>query len=361
MEYWRSRAIFSIIKGLDTPLSLDENTMRKKRGIFARVLVNIDMLSLLLDHLLVERSDYTFVVGVEYEWLPPFCSHCKMIWHELAQCRVIHDQGCVPESQQKSSQKIVSDEPNNGRIVAPKQRQEYRKKDPQPKLVEGPTDNSNFVVPGEANSGSPLGHLASDKPGGLEDDFADMPPLENASDHKSRKGLSTHTSDFSKQGMLPIVIECKGLEFHAPIEVLHVEVSPPVGDLSLQRATSLVVSTTPFTTPMDGHHMSAIVTVPSPSLVLQNHFSSLEGLETTDVGGDPYVGTSTTIVEFNYDHITIENHIGSKFWADPNEMEEDASDIGEEITRTKRKPGRQPKGTSKAKKTAKTVLTITSQ
>jgi len=33
-----------------------------------------------------------------------------------------------------------------------------------------PTDNSNFVVLGEANAGSPLGHLASDKPRGLEDD-----------------------------------------------------------------------------------------------------------------------------------------------------------------------------------------------
>ena len=204
-------------------------------------------------------------------------------------------------------------------------------------------------------------HLASDKPGGLEDDFADMPSLEDASDHESKKGLSTHTLDFPKQGMLPAVMEGKGSESHAPIEDLHVEVSPPVGDPSLQRATSPIVSTTSFTTPMDGHHMSAIVTVPSPSLVLRNPFSSLEGLETTDVGGDPYIGTSTAIVEFNYDHITVENHIGSKFWADPNEMEEDASDTGKEIVRTKRKLRRPPKGIGKAKKTTKTVLTITSQ
>jgi len=63
-------------------------------------------------------------------------------------------------------------------------------------------------------------------------------------------------------------------------------------------------------------------------LVLQNHFSSLDGFETTDVGGDPYICTSTTIVEFNYDHITIENQVGSKFWTDPKEIEEDVSDIG---------------------------------
>jgi len=75
--------------------SLDEHTMRKNKGMFARVLVDIDLLSPLPDHLLVERLDFAFVADVEYEWLPPFCSHCKMIGHELTQCRVIHDQGRV--------------------------------------------------------------------------------------------------------------------------------------------------------------------------------------------------------------------------------------------------------------------------
>jgi len=71
--------------------------------MFVRVLVDIDMLSPLPDDIWVERPDYTFVAGVEYEWLLPFCSHCKMIGHELAQCRVIHDQGRVPGPQHKSS------------------------------------------------------------------------------------------------------------------------------------------------------------------------------------------------------------------------------------------------------------------
>jgi len=65
--------------------------MRKNRGMFPRVLVDVDMLSLLSNHIRVERPDYTFAAGVEYEWLPPFYSHYKMIEHELAQCRVIHD------------------------------------------------------------------------------------------------------------------------------------------------------------------------------------------------------------------------------------------------------------------------------
>jgi len=39
-----------------------------------------------------------------------------------------------------------------------------------------------------------------------------------------------------------------------------------------------------------------------------------------------------------------------KFWVDPNEMEKQASDTGEEIVRTKRKHGRPPKRTGKSKK-----------
>jgi len=70
-------------------------------------------------------------------------------------------------------------------------------------------------------------------------------------------------------------------------------------------------------------------------LVLQNHFSSLGGLETADVV--------------------------SKFWVDPNEMEKDVSDTGEQIVCTKRKLGRPPKGTSKSKKNTKAVLSTMSQ
>ena len=144
---------------------------------------------------------------------------------------------------------------------------------------------------------------------------------------------------------------------------------------SPRKTKSLGDAKTLVTTPIDGHHVKvpAIVVVPSPSchtsshkakllrdaksllldndtLVLQNHFSSLGGLETTDAGGDPHAGTPiipTTIVEFNYEHITIENQVVSNFWTDPDEMEEHASDTGEEIFA---KPGRTPKGTSKLKK-----------
>jgi len=90
LEYWRPKALFSIARGIGTHLSLDDHTMRNNRGLFARVLVDIYLLSPLPDEFFIEGSDFAFVTGMEYEWLPPFCSHCKMIGHELAQCLVIH-------------------------------------------------------------------------------------------------------------------------------------------------------------------------------------------------------------------------------------------------------------------------------
>ena len=98
-------------------------------------------------------------------------------------------------------------------------------------------------------------------------------------------------------------MQAKGSKSHAPIKDHPVEVSVPVGVRSLlpptspRRAKSPTDSTTPINTPIDGHHVkvSTIVIVPSLSphtshrkakslrdikallLVLQNHFSSLDG------------------------------------------------------------------------------------
>ena len=44
LEYSRPRVIFSISRGIGTPLSLDDHTMKKNRGLFVRVLVDIDLL-----------------------------------------------------------------------------------------------------------------------------------------------------------------------------------------------------------------------------------------------------------------------------------------------------------------------------
>ena len=60
---------------------------------------------------------------------------------------MIHDQGRVPGPQPKPFQKTTSDEQEQGRVAAPKQRKEYQKKHPQSKFVEGPTDKLKIDAP----------------------------------------------------------------------------------------------------------------------------------------------------------------------------------------------------------------------
>ena len=54
--------------------------------------------------------------------------------------------------------------------------------------MEGPIDNLTTNAPSGANAGSLLGHLASDITDGEEDDFKNIPPLEDSSDHDRKSG-----------------------------------------------------------------------------------------------------------------------------------------------------------------------------
>jgi hypothetical protein len=38
----------------------------------------------------IECEGYTFNLGIVYERLPKFCSHCKVIGHNIAVCKWLH-------------------------------------------------------------------------------------------------------------------------------------------------------------------------------------------------------------------------------------------------------------------------------
>jgi len=68
--------------GIGTPLAFNNSTMQRIWAFFAKVLVDIDILTNLPSQILVERSGFAFIVDFEYEKFPFFCSHCKMIGHD---------------------------------------------------------------------------------------------------------------------------------------------------------------------------------------------------------------------------------------------------------------------------------------
>lgn len=86
-EYWCPKILFEIGGGIGIPIALDEATMKRSFGHFARILIEIDLNSNLRDKILVEHEGYAFFVEVEYERLPFFCTACQAIGHDISNCK----------------------------------------------------------------------------------------------------------------------------------------------------------------------------------------------------------------------------------------------------------------------------------
>jgi len=93
-EYWRQKIIFAIANSVGTPICTDSATNKpifeRTFGQYARVLVDIDISQPLRYKVLVERKGYAFFVDLEYENIPAYCVHCKMIGHDIDICKKLH-------------------------------------------------------------------------------------------------------------------------------------------------------------------------------------------------------------------------------------------------------------------------------
>jgi hypothetical protein len=92
-EYWRPPILFAIASSVGTPICTDAVTTKpmfeRTFGHFVRVLVDMDLTQQLRHKVLVERVGYASFVELDYENLPPFCSHCRCIGHFVENCRKI--------------------------------------------------------------------------------------------------------------------------------------------------------------------------------------------------------------------------------------------------------------------------------
>lgn len=86
IEYWRATNLFAIARGTGTPPKIDEKTLTIENGIFARILVDVDLVGSLPERILVKRRLMNFLVDITYEKLSLFCSKCWAIGHDYEQC-----------------------------------------------------------------------------------------------------------------------------------------------------------------------------------------------------------------------------------------------------------------------------------
>lgn len=86
-EYWSKKTLMEIASGLGTPLIIDDTTLNRRFGLYARVLVDVDLSEQLFESIIVEREGHALSVMVQYERQPSFCTHCKMSGHEVYNCQ----------------------------------------------------------------------------------------------------------------------------------------------------------------------------------------------------------------------------------------------------------------------------------
>lgn len=90
LEFWEARTLFEIASGIGVPVKIDPNTLDRKYGLFARVLVDVDLSdNLPLEIVIKRKNGETFVQGVDYERLPDLCSHCGNVGHQVSNCKYV--------------------------------------------------------------------------------------------------------------------------------------------------------------------------------------------------------------------------------------------------------------------------------
>lgn len=75
-EYWRPKILIEIANGIGIPITIHEATQSRTLAHFTRILIELDLNGRIPNEIMVERNDYAFLVGIEYEKFQAFGDFC---------------------------------------------------------------------------------------------------------------------------------------------------------------------------------------------------------------------------------------------------------------------------------------------
>ncbi|KAL8497099.1 hypothetical protein ACS0TY_020687 [Phlomoides rotata] len=86
LEYWNKHIITALASAVGTVIKIDERTLSRTMGCFARVLVDLDLKHDREETLMFELEGHCSFVSIQYERLPDFCKFCSVIGHTTRNC-----------------------------------------------------------------------------------------------------------------------------------------------------------------------------------------------------------------------------------------------------------------------------------
>ncbi|KAL8472351.1 hypothetical protein ACS0TY_029536 [Phlomoides rotata] len=86
LEYWNKHIITALASAVGTVIKIDERTLNRTMGRFARVLVELDLKQERDETLMFEQAGHCSFVSVQYERLPELCKLCSIIGHATGHC-----------------------------------------------------------------------------------------------------------------------------------------------------------------------------------------------------------------------------------------------------------------------------------
>lgn len=125
--YWSRSALNAIAGKFGELIQIDELTLQKNRGRYARICVDMDISKPLLQGIWISRDDNKFFQPVQYESVPSVCFSCGRVLHRTENCPFkASSSASVPNPGQpvfpqhpatRSNENVISEEFLNGKTV----------------------------------------------------------------------------------------------------------------------------------------------------------------------------------------------------------------------------------------------------
>ncbi|XP_057789149.1 uncharacterized protein LOC131006012 [Salvia miltiorrhiza] len=87
VEFWHPEVLSGIGRWLGQPLKIDGMSIDDEVAHFARILVEIDLSQPLPEFMTIDGGEYFFNIEFSYEYIPLYCTICKITGHSPDKCR----------------------------------------------------------------------------------------------------------------------------------------------------------------------------------------------------------------------------------------------------------------------------------